>query len=140
MKRQPLDIYDDYPSDMKRYLSNYGWHFNKKSCEFATSLMRKKDTSTGKMMKIECWSKDEVDNILRNSNITLENNTGYDHVFVANMCKADYYKSSVPDEAHLALYIKDTIDDPDAGDGFVMRRWYATMVSCGEVIFWEDFL
>jgi len=56
------------------------------------------------------------------------------------MCKADYFGSSIVDEPHLALYIKDTIDDEDAGDGTTMRRWYATMVANGEVIDWEDFV
>ena len=56
------------------------------------------------------------------------------------MCKADLYKSSVPDEQHLALYIKDTIDDIDAPDGTTMRRWYATMIAGGEPIEWDDVL
>jgi len=47
------------------------------------------------------------------------------------MCKADYYGSSITDEKHFVLYIKDTIDDEDAGDGTTMRRWYATMVANG---------
>lgn len=54
------------------------------------------------------------------------------------MCKADYYGSSITDERHFALYIKDTIDDEDAGDGTTMRRWYATMVANGTMVDWED--
>lgn len=50
------------------------------------------------------------------------------------MCKADYYGSSITDEKHFALYIKDTIDDEDAGDGTTMRRWYATMVANGTMV------
>lgn len=61
-----------------------------------------------------------------------------DYVFVGNMCKADYYGSSITDERHFALYIKDTIDDEDAGDGTTMRRWYATMVANGTMVDWED--
>lgn len=60
------------------------------------------------------------------------------YVFVGNMCKADYYGSSITDERHFALYIKDTIDDEDAGDGTTMRRWYATMVANGTMVDWED--
>lgn len=44
------------------------------------------------------------------------------------MCKADYYGSSITDERHFALYIKDTID---AGDG-------TTMVANGTMVDWED--
>lgn len=46
--------------------------------------------------------------------------------------------SSITDERHFALYIKDTIDDEDAGDGTTMRRWYATMVANGTMVDWED--
>lgn len=133
-----LDIYDDFPKDMKRYLQHNGWHFNKKSCDFAVSLMKR--MQNGKKVASEHWSKDKVEDMLTTYGIELENKTGYDHVFVANMCLADYYRSSVPDEAHLMMFVKDTIDDPDAGDGVTMRRWYATMVACGEVVPWEEFL
>ena len=51
------------------------------------------------------------------------------------MCKADYYGSSIADEKHFALYIKE-----DAGDGTTMRRWYATMVANGIMVDWEEFV
>ena len=66
--------------------------------------------------------------------------TNHSIIFVANMCKADYYGSSITDEKHFALYIKDTIDDEDAGDGTTMRRWYATMVANGVMVDWEEFI
>lgn len=139
-QRQPLDLYDDMPRDMRKYLSNNGWHFNKKACDFAVSLMKKENQSTKKKEKIEPYTKEQVDEMLKKYNIVLENNVGYDYVFVANMCKADYLKSSIADEHHLALYVKDTIDDIDAGDGVTMRRWYATMVANGEMVDWDDIL
>jgi hypothetical protein len=139
-QRQPLDLYDDMPRDMRKYLSNNGWHFNKKACDFAVSLMKKENQSTKKKEKIEPYTKEQVDEMLKKYNVVLENNVGYDYVFVANMCKADYLKSSIADEHHLALYVKDTIDDIDTGDGVTMRRWYATMVANGEMVDWDDIL
>lgn len=139
-QRQPLDLYDDMPIDMRKYLSNNGWHFNKKACDFAVSLMKKENQSTKKKEKIEPYTKEQVDEMLKKYNVVLENNVGYDYVFVANMCKADYLKSSITDEHHLALYVKDTIDDIDAGDGVTMRRWYSTMVANGEMVDWEEIL
>jgi hypothetical protein len=62
MTRMPLDIYDDRPSSMKRYLKYYGQHFNKKLCDFAVSKMRH-----GKAP----MNKDKVDELLRNHNIKL---------------------------------------------------------------------
>lgn len=140
MRREPLDIRDRRPEEMEAYLSNFGWHFNKKMYEFAVSLMKKLNPSTGKKERIEPISKEKVDELLTRYGIKLENNALYDYVYVANMGKADYLKSSIPDEAHLALYIKDTIDDPDAPDGTTMRRWYATMIAAGEPIEWDEML
>jgi hypothetical protein len=96
--------------------------------------MRKNDK------KLDQLSKDFVDKALLNNDIVLNNNVGYDYIFVANMCKADYYGSSITDEKHFALYIKDTIDDEDAGDGTTMRRWYATMIANGVMIDWKEFI
>ena len=31
---QRLDAYDRFPSGMKEYISQYGWHFSKKMCEW----------------------------------------------------------------------------------------------------------
>lgn len=130
--RVALDMYDDMPKYMRKYLQNYGWHFNKALCQYATSLMKK----NGK--KLESLSKEYVDRTLENNNIKLTKNVGYDYIFVANMCKADYYGSSISDEHHFALYIKDTIED--AADGTTMRRWYATMVANGQMVDWEEFI
>ena len=132
--RAALDMYDDMPKAMRKYLAYNGWHFNKSLCDFAISLMRKH----GK--KLEAISKENVDKLLEQYKIQLDNNVGYDYVFVANMCKADYYGSSITDDRHVALYIKDTIDDEDAADGTTMRRWYATMVANGVMVDWDDSL
>lgn len=140
MRREPLDIRDRRPEEMEAYLSHFGWHFNKKMCEFAVSLMKKMNPQTGKKERIEPISKEKVDELLARYGIKLENNVLYDYVYWANQCKADTFKSSVPDEAHMALYIKDMVDDPDAPDGTTMRRWYATMIASGEPIEWDEML
>ena len=132
--RTALDMYDDLPKSMRKYLMHNGWHFNKSLCDFAISLMKKH----GK--RLDPISKDTVDTLLAQNKIQLDNNVGYDYVFVANMCKADYYGSSITDDKHVALYIKDTIDDEDAADGTTMRRWYATMVANGVMVDWDDTL
>ena len=132
--RAALDMYDELSKAMRKYLMHNGWHFNKSLCEFAVSLMKK----NGK--RLDPISKENVDKLLEQYKIQLENNVGYDYVFVANMCKADYYGSSITDDKHVALYIKDTIDDEDASDGTTMRRWYATMVANGVMVDWDDSL
>lgn len=140
MKRESLDQFDVLPPAMINYLRHYGRHFNKKLCEFATKKMRisKEDDKDEKEFKP--ISKEKVDTILSNYNVKLKNNQLYDYVYVANMCKADFYGSSIEDDKHFALYIKDVIDDVDGYDGLVFNRWYADMCRKGIAIDWEEML
>lgn len=100
--------------------------------------MRKTNPSTGKSEPIEPWNKEQVDDLLKRFNVQLENNIGYNYVYVANMLRADKYKSSIPDEAHLALGIKDVIDDVDCSPYRVFLEWMAKMDVNGEPIEWDD--
>ena len=137
---QRLAAYDRFPSGMKEYISQYGWHFSKKMCEWAVSKMKTKDESTGKQKKLDALKKDEVEELLKKYGIKLEKDAGYDCVYAANMGKADYYKSSIADESHLALFIKDYIDDPDGYDGLPFTRFYADCIGSGTPIIWEDMM
>lgn len=141
-KREPLDTYEMefMPMEMKAYLRNHGFSFSKKACEYAVGLMRKENPSTKKQEKIEAWNKEQVDEILKRHNITLENNVGYNYVYVANMLKADKYKSSIPDEQHLAMGIKDVIDDVDASPRLVFKQWITKMDDEGEPIEWSELM
>ena len=131
MIRTSLNLYDDRPISMKRYLKYYGQHFNKKLCQFAVSKMDHGKTPV---------SKEQVDNILNKYNIELENNELYDYVYVYNMGNNDFMGSSIADEKHLAMYVKDVIDDEDGYDGIVFNRWYADTVSTGIPIEWDEML
>lgn len=136
-----LDIYDDYrPKAMTAYLKTYGWNFNKKAYEDAVNGMRKVNPATGKKERIEAPTKEKVDEILKRYGITLEHNKGYNYLYTFAMGMSDYYKSSIPDEQHLALYVKDVIDDPDNEGGNVFRKYFADCVAKGLPIEWEDWL
>lgn len=130
----------DMPREMKSYLRHWGWHFNKKACDVAVSYMKRTNPSTGKEESIEAISKDEVEDMLKRHGVELKNACGYDHVYVANMIKADRWKSSVEDERHHAIAIKDEIDDADQADGFIFARWYSDMIRKGIPVEWEDIL
>lgn len=136
--REPLDTYDLRPSEMTAYLRYNGWHFNKKLCDWAVSHLRRRNTSTGKGEPLEPWTRDRVDEVLKANSITLENATGYDYVYIANMARADFYKSSLATEQALAQFIKDYVDDIDQQDGFIMNRFYADAVRNGMPIPWEE--
>lgn len=87
-------------------------------------------------------TKEQVDVLLSNNNIVVKNGQLYDTVFVANMGKADYMGEGgcLEDEQHLAKYIKNVIDDPDAREGVTFARWLATMAVNGIEIEWSDIL
>ena len=128
--------YDEIPEGMKRYINNYGCHFNKKLCDEAVSRMYKK--VNGKNEKIQPYSKEQVDNLLKQNNIQLERGKMYDCVYVACMCQADYLGKAVPDMNHLAMFVKDMIDDPDAEDGFIFNRFYADCMFMDNPIDWDE--
>lgn len=118
--------------------NNDGRHFNRKLVEFATSKMTTRD-SNGTEMALEPITREQLDNMMKQSNVHLTNNDNpYDAVFVANMCKADYLGSSVPDGLHLCLYVKDVIDDVDGYDGIAFNRWYADMCRKGIQVDWYN--
>lgn len=131
MIRTSLNLYDDRPTSMKRYLKYFGQHFNKKLCQFAVSKMKHGKTPV---------TKEQVDEILKRHNISLDNNELYDYVYVYNMGNNDFMGSSVADEKHLAMYVKDVIDDEDGYDGIVFNRWYADTVILGIPIEWDEML
>lgn len=123
---------------MKVYINNYGCHFNKKLCKEATSRMYTKNNN--KKEFIEPYTKEQVDELLETNGIKLKRNKLYDAVYVANMCVADYLGKSVPDEKHLAMFVKDMIDDPDAEEGFIFNRFYADCMFMDNPVDWEDML
>lgn len=130
--------YDEIPEGMKVYINNYGCHFNKKLCEEAASRMY--TIVNGRKEYIKPYTKEQVANLLDAYDIKLHRGKLYDCVYVANMAKADFLGSSIPDEAHLAKYIKDVIDDADADEGYIFNRFYADCTFMDNPIEWEDML
>lgn len=124
----------------RKYLAQYGYHFSEKAYRYACSEMAKRNRITGLVEKVEPYTKAEVDAILARHNITLDNKILYDYVYVATMAKADYWGSSITEEAKFAQFVKDYIDDVDASDETVFRRWLATEVGNGTPIDFNDLL
>lgn len=141
-ERESLDMFeaDFMPIEMKAYLRNHGFSFSKKACDFAVSLMRKENPSTKQLEKIDSLDKEQVEALLSKYGVVLENNVGYNHVYVANMLKADMYKQSIPDEQRLALGIKNVIDDVDASPRLVFKKWMVSMDDAGEPIEWSELI
>jgi hypothetical protein len=117
------------------YLAEMGWHFNEKACEYAVQYLKDRNNKP-----IKPYSKEDVDELLKRQNITLEKNKGWDYVYVANMAKSDMDGSPLADDKSIANYIKIVIDDADAADGEVMACWYVKMLRRHIPIDWAMFL
>ena len=135
--RLPLDMYD-LPPEMVEYFRHYGRNFNKKMYEFALSKMYK--MKNGKKEAVPMVTKEQFDTVMNKYGIKLENDVMYNGVYVWSMASSDFLGSSIPDEQHLALFVKDYIDDPDQVDGHTFNIFYASCVLKGEPIDWEEML
>lgn len=137
-----LDLFDmsEYPKELRVYLKNYGFHFNKKACDEAVKYLKRKNPATGKEEPIEPKRKEDIEQMLVRNNIKLENNTLYDFVWVYNMIVSDNWKSGVDDELHLCKMVKDMIDDVDHRDGFIFNRWMSDRMFDGNPIEWSELI
>lgn len=139
MDRERLDAHDRMPEGIRAYLEKNGWSFSKKMCEFAVGRMKNRGDEKGGG-KRTVLTKEKVDKLLETYGIALKNDNGYDSVYVANMAMADYWGSSIEDEQHLALFVRDYIDDADAYAGLPFTRYFADLIGSGTNVPWEDVL
>lgn len=131
---EDLTKYDYKPEEMLYYLSHYGWHFNKRMCEFAVSKMKKNGAS------LQIMQKEYIDNMLIALNIKIADKGLYDYIYVANMLKADLLGNGIPDEPNLFKAVKAYLEDEDGYDGLPFTRWYADMCKKGIIIDWEKMI
>lgn len=118
--------YDIKPEGFLNYLRYYGPHFNKKLCDFACEQFTKKE-----------YSKEKLDILFQAHNIVIENAKLYDAVYIANWAKSVFYGSSISDEKHFVLFIKDIFDKES---DLIFNRWYADVAKLGIPIEWEDMI
>ena len=138
MKMKPrLDMYEKLPEDLARNVSQYGPHISPKLCKWAVGRMVVKDDATGKEKKLEAWTQDEVEEMLKKNGVEVKNAEGADLCYLANMLKADFYKKSIADEAHLCMHMKLYLDDVDGDPCRVFDEFYATCIGKGVVIPWD---
>ena len=130
-----LSKYDFKSPAMRAYLGTYGEHFSKELCEDAVKMMRDRQGNP-----VQMASKEDIKTMFENNGVTLGRNTLYDAVYVHAMARADYWGSSLDDEAHLAMFIGDYLNDTDGYEGKAFNRWYADMCKMGVVLDWEDYL
>lgn len=130
----PLNTYLTMTA-FEEYVDQYGHNFNRKLYEFAVSLMKDRNGSG-----IRPLTKEQVTEWLKTQGVTVKNDIGYNVPYIYSMAKSDYFGSSIKDNIHLALFVKDFADDVD---GYPERAFDFFVMSCrakGEHIYWDDFL
>lgn len=132
-----FDVWDNVPEDMRNYLQFNGFNFNDKMAEFAISKMTDREGN-----KYNPVPKEKVKELLNRYGVTLELDNGANSWYVLNMARSDYWGSSISDEQHLAMFVKDFIDDEDAGVGTEkpFRYFFAICMGKGMVIPFRDML
>lgn len=117
------------------YIEQYGNHFSGKLYKWAVSMM--KDRKGG---QVKSMTKDQVRDFLRVNGVTLESDKGHDAAYVLAMAMADYFGSSINDDQHLSLFVKDYIEDPDGQSTKAFDHFVVDCRAKGEPIFWEEMM
>lgn len=120
---------------MEEYLEEYKYNINERLYKFAVSLMKDRNGN-----KVEPWPKERVESFLKNNGVEIKNNVGHNAAYVLMMGMADYYGSSITDDRHLALFVKDYLDDPDGAKTRAFDELYIKTVALGIPIFWDEML
>lgn len=119
----------------EEYYDQYGCHFNRKLYEWAVSMMRDRNGN-----KMNVLTKEQVAEWLKTQGVNLKNDKGYDAAYVYSMAKADYYGSSIKDNAHLALFVKDYLEDPDGTKTKAFDHFVMDCRAKEEPIYWDEML
>jgi len=83
----------------------------------------------------------QVEEFLKSYGVELQRKEGYyDPAYVFAMAKSDYFGSSITDDAHLALYVKDYIDDRDGNETRAFDEFYINCIAKGIDFPWEDLI
>lgn len=131
-----LDYYDILPKGMDAYLAAHGRHFSKPMLEWACSMMKDRNNRPGELIDNK-----RFDDLMRSYSQTLERRDGYyDGPYVWAMAKSDYFGSSIRDEQHLAMYVKDYIDDIDGNPTRAFDEFYMNCTAKGIDIPWGDMI
>jgi hypothetical protein len=122
-------------SAFEEYVDQYGFHFSKKLYEWAVSMMRDRNGN-----KLQPMTKEQVAEHIRNHGVTLKNDKGWDAAYVLMMGKADYLGSSITDDVHLDLFVRDFLDDPDGNPTKAFDHFVVDCRVKKEPIFWEEMM
>ena len=121
---EDLTQYDIKPQGFINYLRYNGQHFNKHLLEFAIKRFKLSIT------------KEKLSTLCQTHNIAIPENI-YDALYILNWAKDTLWGSSIQDDKHLVLFMKDIMDKES---NLVFNRWYADQAKQGMAIEWEDMI
>jgi hypothetical protein len=121
------------------YMQSYQGHFSRKLAAWAISNMEVEDTATKAMKPVAKRSVDDVMEILRNNGVEIPDECTFDAWYLFQMTIADYQKS-LPNDKQRALYVEETICDPDGDPTNVLACFAAKMCNAGIPIHWQMFI
>lgn len=122
-------------TSIEEYIEAYGYHFNKKLCDWAVSMMRDRNDA-----KMTPKTKEEVESFLQSNGVSVKNKKGWDLPYVHAMLFTDCWGSSYTTDKQLALGIKDFLDDRDGTESKAFDHFVVDCKAKREPIFWEDFM
>lgn len=132
---------------MKQYISegraiyedqNHGL-FSKRLAEWAIGNMETKDATSKEMKPIKVRTLDDVQEVLKTQKIEMPEEFIYTAWYLFNMAIADYPKSLKTDEQR-ALFVGETICDPDCCPEAVLECFATKMCLMEIPIHWEKYL
>lgn len=121
-----------------QYMDANQGHFSKALAQWAISRMRLRDNK-GNLVKLDAVSFEESERILKDHGIGIKEESVYDAWYLYNMCLADY-KRSLAEQKDIAMYIDETINDPDCDPTAVLACFRAKMDTMRVPIHWERYL
>ena len=122
-------------TSFEEYTDQFGCHFSKRLCDWAVSMMRDRNGN-----RLQPMTKEQADEFMRSHGVTLKNGKGYDAAYVLQMARADYYGSSITDDARLALFVRDYLDDPDGSPTKAFDHFVVDCRAKGEPVFWDSMI
>lgn len=118
------------------YEDNFHGMFSRKLAKWAISNMEVKDPASGKMKPVTMRSVDDVLEILSANKVELPDEYIYTAWYLFHMAIADYPKSLKTDEQR-AMYVEETLCDPDGDPTNVLACFEAKMCNAEIPIYWE---
>ena len=112
--------------------------FSKRLAEWAIGKMKKEEDATGILKKITPRKFDDVMDVLEQNKIDMPEEFCYTAWYLFNMALADYPKSLKTDEQR-ALFVEETLCDPDGMPENVLDCFAVKMRNAGITVDWERF-